>query len=262
MSSPAGVDEARAARERAAYDEGGVDAAMAEWHGRFPHVFTGPNTRRHEDAFDAETRRAVAGGRVIDIGCGPGETSVRLLEMGAGSVVGIDVSETEIAKGRDRAAQHGDRLELRVADVTQAVEGTFDAIFGRSILHHLDYRGFLPRLYRDNLRPGGAMLFREPLGTGLLIRAYDRLVPAAHTDDEQSLMPDDLDWLRRNMPGVEITPINWLSFPAAVVTSLLPGVGPDNALLRACDRADEALARRPRMQPRFRQCAIVVRKPA
>jgi hypothetical protein len=46
--SVSGVDAERSRREREAYDEHGVDEAMAAWHGRFPHVFEGPNTLRAE----------------------------------------------------------------------------------------------------------------------------------------------------------------------------------------------------------------------
>ena len=83
-SHPApGVDLERARREREAYDEHGVEEAMYAWHGRFPHVFQSPNTRRAEERFDALTRAAVAGRRVLDMGCGEGASSERLLGLGA-----------------------------------------------------------------------------------------------------------------------------------------------------------------------------------
>ncbi|NJL52516.1 MAG: hypothetical protein HC930_10405 [Hydrococcus sp. SU_1_0] len=57
-------------------------------------------------------------------------------------------------------------------------------IFGRAILHHLDYQEVLGRLYRDNLNPGGVMIFMEPLGSNLLLRLYWQLAKEAHTPDE------------------------------------------------------------------------------
>ncbi len=250
----------RAEREREAYDEHGVEQAMDTWHGRFPHVFDCPNTHRAERRFDAATQAAVAGARVLDIGCGDGASSWRLLELGAAFVLGIDVSQTAIARAQ-RHAQPG-RLEFRVGDVARDVAGEFGCIFGRSILHHIDYRGLLPRLYAEHLAPGGTMLFMEPQGEHLLIRLYARLVAAAHTPDERSFTRDDLDWLRSHFPDVELQPVNYSSFPAALLTSLLP-LGPDNALLRACDRADEWIARRGprRLHSHFRQTTVVVRKP-
>jgi glycosyltransferase involved in cell wall biosynthesis/2-polyprenyl-3-methyl-5-hydroxy-6-metoxy-1,4-benzoquinol methylase len=258
--SASGVDLERARREREAYDEHGVEEAMDTWHGRFPHVFQSPNTLRAEERFDALTRAAVAGRRVLDMGCGDGASSARLLDMGAAYVLGIDISQTAIARAEDRA-QPG-RLEFRLGDVTRELDGEFGCIFGRSILHHIDYRGALPRLYTEHLAPGGTMLFMEPLGENLLIRLYTRLVAAAHTPDEQSFMKDDLRWLREHYPSIELHPVNYLTFPAAVLTSSLR-LRPDNALLRVCDRADEWLARSaPRLRSHFRQTVVVIRRPA
>jgi SAM-dependent methyltransferase len=250
--------ESRAERERRAYDEGAVDAAMETWHGRFPHVFACPNTLRHEAAFEEATRRAVAGRRVLEVGSGPGHHAARLLELGAAHVLGVDVSPNEVARAQERYGVPG-RLEFAVVDATAGVEGRFGAIFGRSVLHHIDYRPFLARAYADSLEPGGTLLFMEPLGANALVRAYTALVAAAHTPDERSFMPDDLAWLRATFPDVEIRPINYVSFPLALASSLV-WPRPDNAVLRWADRVDAALERRPRAAARFRQAAIVIRK--
>jgi SAM-dependent methyltransferase len=256
--SPEG-EAARADRERRAYDEGAVDAAMQRWHGRFPHVFACPNTVRHEAIFEEETRQAVVARRVLEVGCGPGHHAARLLQLGARHVRAIDVSAHEVAKARERYELPG-RLEFAVADATEGIEGRFDAIFGRSILHHIDYRRFLTQAYAGSLERGGTMLFMEPLGSNVLIRLYTALVAAAHTEDERSLMPEDLDWLRTSFPHVEIRPINYISLPLAIASSLV-WPSPDNAVLRWADRVDAALELRPRIAPRFRQAAIVIRKP-
>lgn len=258
---PAGRDRDRAERERAAYDEGDVAAVNVAWHGRFPHVFASPNTRRAEERFDALARAAVAGREVLDVGCGKGRSSARLLEMGAAHVLGIDISQTAIDTARER--ERPGRLEFRRGDVTEELQGTYGCIFGRAILHHIDYRSLLARVYEQNLAPGGTMLFMEPQGENLLLRLYARLVAAAHTPDERSFMRDDLDWLRAHFSAVELYPINYLTFPAALLTSGLPLARADGPLLRACDRADEWLARRvPRLRSHFRQTIVVIHKPA
>jgi SAM-dependent methyltransferase len=250
----------RAEREKLAYDTQGVFERSHGWHVRFKHVFECPNTARHERLLQEKLRAGVAGRRALDIGCGDGASSQALLELGAAYVRGIDISETFIARARARA-QPG-RLEFENRDVGQPLEGEFDVIFGRAILHHLDWRAALRRLHDANLAPGGFMAFMEPLGTSLLIRAFHLLARGAHTPDERSFMADDLRWLRQSFPGVEILPINYFSFPAAVASSLVLASA-DNALLRACDRADEWLARTAGfLAPRFRQATIVITKPA
>jgi 2-polyprenyl-3-methyl-5-hydroxy-6-metoxy-1,4-benzoquinol methylase len=152
-TSEPGVDVERSRREREAYDERGVEEAMNTWHGRFPHVFESPNTRRAERRFDALTRAVAVGRRVLDMGCGDGASSGRLLEMNADYVRGVDISRTAIARAQARA-QPG-RLEFRLGDVTRELDGQFECVFGRSILHHIDYRDALPRLYSEHLAPGG-----------------------------------------------------------------------------------------------------------
>jgi 2-polyprenyl-3-methyl-5-hydroxy-6-metoxy-1,4-benzoquinol methylase len=261
-----GVDIERTRREREAYDEHGVDEANSAWHSRFPHVFQSPNTRRGEERFDALTRAAVAGRRVLDMGCGKGRSSARLLDLGAAHVLGMDISQASIALARARpeaqAHLQAGRLEFRLGDVTGELQGEFGCVFGRAILHHIDYRSVLPRLYAHHLAPGGTMLFMEPQGENLLIRLYTWLVAAAHTPDERSFMEDDLRWLRAHFPEIELHPVNYLTFPLATLTSRLR-LAPDNALLRLCDRADEWLARRaPRLRSHFRQTIVVIRKPA
>jgi glycosyltransferase involved in cell wall biosynthesis/2-polyprenyl-3-methyl-5-hydroxy-6-metoxy-1,4-benzoquinol methylase len=259
-AAAAGFDRERSEREREAYDEHDVEGAMNTWHGRFPHVFQSPNTRRAEERFDALTRAAVAGRNVLDMGCGDGESSARLLELGAAHVLGVDISRTAIDRALARA-QPG-RLDFRLGDVTLEIEGTFDCVFGRSILHHIDYRALLVRLYEERLTPGGTMLFMEPQGENGLIRLYTRLVAAAHTPDEQSFMEDDIAWLRSHFAEIELYPVNYLTFPAAILSSRLP-LDADNVLLRACDRADEWLAGHvPRLRTRFRQTIVAIRKPA
>jgi SAM-dependent methyltransferase len=254
-----GLDLERAAREQQAYDEGDVDETMARWHGRFPHVFASPNTVRHERIFDRYTEAAVAGQRVVDLGCGPGASSRRLLRFGAARVIGIDVSRHEIEKASAYALPG--KLDFIVGDATRSLNGTFGAIFGRSILHHLDFRGFLPRIYEENLAPGGTMLFMEPLGSNLMVRMYGLLVPSAHTSDEQSLQRDDLEWFKNRFSNISISPINYVTFPAAILTSVVCPRNADNALLRWADRVDERLSRRSRLVHRFRQASIIIRKP-
>lgn len=264
--SAPGVDLERARREREAYDEHGVDEVVTTWHGRFPHVFQSPNTRRAEERFDALARAAVAGRSVLDVGCGKGKRSVGLLDMGAAQVLGVDISQTAIAQAQARphaqAHLRSGRLEFRVGDITHELDGEFECIFGRAILHHVDYRALLPRLYAEHLTPGGTMLFMEPLGEHPLIRLYTRLVASAHTPDERSFMDEDLRWLRDRFPDLELYPINYLTLPVAIITSFLR-LTPDNAALRLCDRADEWLAgRAPRLRSHFRQTIVVIRKPA
>ena len=245
-------------RERKAYDEDNVWDASNSWHVRFLHVFTGPNTIRNEVLFETLIRQSAAGKRVLEIGSGPGITAEQILSTGAACVLGIDISETFVADSKKR--EQPGRLVFECKSVSEPLEGRYDLIVGRAILHHIDYREVLHRLLRDNLAPGGRMLFMEPLGSNVLLRLYWKLARNAHTPDERPFMKDDIRWLEQKFSGLDLHPINLFSFFAGIVSSKLFS-RPDNFLMKACDTLDVWLAAHMKLLiPQFRQVIIVIRK--
>lgn len=250
----------RSDRERKAYDEDGVWEASDRVHRRFLHVFRGPNTRRSEALVERILAGRLSGARVLEIGCGDGGHAADLLSHDPAFVLGTEVSETFLEEARRR--QRPGLLEFRGHDADERMEGRYDVILGTAILHHLDFRSVLPRLYRENLAPGGLMVFREPLGSNLLMRLWWAMGKSAHTPDEQPLFRDDLRWLGREFHRVEVHGVNYLSFPAGILSSLVFR-SPDNVLMRTADRVDQGLARAlPGLQYRFRQAVIVIGKEA
>lgn len=248
----------RAEREKAAYDEHGVFERSHGWHVRFRHVFECPNTVEHETAFTERVRANIAGKRILEIGCGDGAHAQELLAFGAGYVCGIDISEKFIARAKEREIPG--QLEFANRDAMDPIEGSFDIIFGRAILHHLDYRPVLKRLHEHNLRPDGFMIFMEPLGSHPLIRIFHAVASSAHTPDERPFYRQDLRWLRESFGRLEILPINYLSFPFGLLSSLVFERA-DNLMMRLCDRADRWLARHaPPLVPSFRQAILIISK--
>ncbi|MEQ1821550.1 MAG: class I SAM-dependent methyltransferase [Fimbriimonadaceae bacterium] len=250
----------RSEREQKAYDEDGVYEVSNSWQRRFIHVFRSPNTLAHEAKFRERIFQAAKGKRVLDLGCGYGQLSNEMHEAGAAYVLGIDVAESFLAKANETYGKPG-VVEFKVVDADQPLEGKFDLIVGASVLHHIDYRTTLRRLYDENLSSGGLLAFDEPLGGNLLIRAYTALIPRAHTPDERSFMKSDLKWLRQNFPKVTITPYNFFTLPVGIVTSKLMK-SPDNMLLRAAHSCDLFVARTMRfLESHFRRCSIEIARP-
>jgi SAM-dependent methyltransferase len=249
----------RAERERKAYDEGSVYERSHEIHMRFRHVFESPNTRRGDDLWEGLLRQAVPGKRVLELGCAEGDNCLKIAAFGATYVLGVDVSERFLARARPRAVPG--HLDFANLDVNQPIEGQFDVIFGSSILHHLNWRTVLERLYEQTLAGGGGMVFREPLGAHPLIRAWWLIGKFAHTPDERPFCREDIRWLRRRFPTVTLFGVNYLSLPVAIVSSLLLSSA-DNVALRWCDRADQWLEAHCRwLVPQFRQAVMVIEKP-
>lgn len=104
-----------------------------------------------------------AGGRVLDLGCGFGESLLRWLEAGAGSGVGIAGSATQIAAATSEAQRRGlaARAVFRVGDFLDPLPGPFDVVVAIEALAHAnDLDAVLHHVHRA-LAPGGVLLWLD-----------------------------------------------------------------------------------------------------
>jgi len=98
--------------------------------------------------------------RILDVGCGPGNTACFVAEQYGARVHGIDISEVMIAKAKERAQRQGlmDMVEFRVADVfcLPFEDDSFDVVIIESVLTPLpgDKKQALMEMLRV-VRPGG-----------------------------------------------------------------------------------------------------------
>jgi SAM-dependent methyltransferase len=67
---------------------------------------------------------------------------------------------------------------------------SFDLVFGRGIIHHLDLDLAFQSIHRV-LRPGGLAIFWEPLGHNPILNRYRDMTPNARTPDEHPLLKQD-----------------------------------------------------------------------
>jgi len=251
--------EGRSERERRAYDEGRVWERCHAWHMTARHVFECPNSLRVEKVYYDLIAEAARGGRALELGCADGVDCERVHALGAAYVHGIDVSQHFITRAHERGIPG--KIAFTLGDVTQAIEGTWDVVFGKAILHHLDYRALLPRVHDAHLKPGGRMVFLEPLGENLLLRLYRVLSPAAHTADEAPLYRRDLAWLKRTFKTLRIIPRNYVSLPLGILSTVLFSDA-DNPLTRLADCADCWLAEHAKgLVPSFRQAVLHIDNP-
>ncbi len=105
-------------------------------------------------------------GKVIDLGCGPADVSIRFSRAYPDtSVLGVDGAEAMLAHGRIAVENGGlgQRLSLqqrRLPDADLPFEA-FDAVISNSLLHHLDDPAVLWQTVRHVARPGAAILVMD-----------------------------------------------------------------------------------------------------
>jgi 2-polyprenyl-3-methyl-5-hydroxy-6-metoxy-1,4-benzoquinol methylase len=96
----------------------------------------------------------------LEIGCGTGMFTEMFAKSGA-NLIAVDISLDLLKKAQARNLPP-DRvlfLEKRIEDYD--TDGSFDAVIGSSVLHHLDIEAALQKTYAL-LKPGGVLSFAEP----------------------------------------------------------------------------------------------------
>ncbi len=142
----------------------------------------------------------VAGQRILDVGCGCGQTLLQLAELAgpSGHVLGVDISPPMLARAGERAAgQPTIALALGDAQTYAFAAGAFDAVYSRfGVMFFDDPRAAFGNL-RAAARSGARLSFvcwqelaKNPWAARPL-EAVMRLLPA-------SAMPD---MLREGRPG-------------------------------------------------------------
>src|SRR5262245_19865573 len=83
----------------------------------------------------------LCGRDVLDYGCGHGMAAIVLARRGA-RVTGFDVSAAYLAEARARAGANGVAVDFVQADGERLpfAGGSFDAVWGHAVLHHVDLR--------------------------------------------------------------------------------------------------------------------------
>ncbi|MCW5981670.1 MAG: class I SAM-dependent methyltransferase [Bryobacteraceae bacterium] len=191
----------------------------------------------------------LAGRRVLDYGCGPGEWGVLMATEGAYATL-LDLSPAAIELGLRRARASG--VEGRVSGVARDAsdlscfeDEAFDLIFASAALHHtLKYPNALAELTRV-LKPGGKLLLAETFGNNPILNAARRLragIAREAVEQGEGIILNDADigLLRTRFRRVEVEPLNLL----AMAKRLLRGrftKGWARGTLRALEAADAAL---------------------
>lgn len=107
------------------------------------------------------------GRRALDVACGSGGPSLRMVERSGATVVGIDSHPDGVEAGRREAARRGleASASFKVVDAQRPLpleDGSFDAVACIDAINHLADRPSVLREWARVLRPGGRVLFTDP----------------------------------------------------------------------------------------------------
>jgi SAM-dependent methyltransferase len=132
------------------------------------------------------------GGDILDLGCGPGNTANELNEKAYSTYLGVDISESALAKGVKRTNENGRAAKNSFACsdfLSYMPPRDFDVILFRESMYHIPYGSvlqmlekyskylkrngvFIVRLYTGDV-PNGKIKFRVKRKLDLIKRNFD-----------------------------------------------------------------------------------------
>jgi len=145
--------------------------------------------------------QALAGLRILDIGCGGGLLSEPLARMGA-EVVGADASETNVEVARLHGESSGMRIDYRctTAEALAAEGQNFDMVLAMEIIEHVADVGLFLDALTKLTRPGGLLLVatinRTMKAWALAIVAAERILrwlPRGTHEYEKLIRPEEIE---------------------------------------------------------------------
>lgn len=144
---------------------------------------------------------ALAGKKVLDVGCGGGILSESMAVEGA-TVTGIDLADKSLKVARLHGLESGVKVDYRLIsaeDMAEAHPGEFDVVTCMEMLEHVPDPGSIVQACAQLVKPGGSVFFstinRNPksflfaiLGAEYLLR----LLPRGTHNFESFIKPSEL----------------------------------------------------------------------
>lgn len=183
MKQDFAAEKERLKRERKFHDDWALSIDLDELMVR--ENFESPTAI--ENRYALSELGPLKGKKILDLGCGSGETSVYFGLLGA-KVFSSDISGGFLNVAKTLAEKFGTELNPVQTDAGKLPfrDNSFDFVFGNGVLHHVDLEKTAPEIRRV-LKPGGRAAFIEPLPYNPVINVYRRMAEAVRTEDEKPL---------------------------------------------------------------------------
>ena len=171
--------------------------------GRFENIFYKALHNLSDDFF-RNLKLICKNAEVLDYGCGTGGSIRKVSEFNPKKITGIDISEVSIDKAKSSLDNLKVNSELFVenCEKTKFEDSKFDIVYGTGILHHLQPSSCINEIFRL-LKPGGKMLFIEPLGTNPIINIYRKLTLIPGLKMTSSLNRD-FEFMRKSLVQLKL----------------------------------------------------------
>ena len=217
------------------------------------------SVRHGPEMQNALVRQHARNKTVLEYGCSDGALSLDELYLPAQchSLTGIDISDVAIKKATAKATKAGltnARFLTMNAEAMTFPDQSFDLVFGRGIVHHLDLQKCFGEISRV-LRPNGVAIFCEPMGCNPIINLYRRRTPNIRTPDEHPLLMADFALARRNFARVDTTFYGLFSVASVFLDATANGIP-----YRLSKAFDDLILRLPIVKQYAWHCLIVCHK--
>ena len=165
LGVPRGRMDLRCCSSCSMFFNASFDESRLEYTGQYENALHfSPLFRGYAEALarDLSERHRLAGGNIVEIGCGDGSFLRRVCELGRASGLGIDPAYA--AERHDAGADDRVRIVAEHYDERLAAEFPADLVLSRHVLEHIaEPRPFLGSV-RRTLRPGAGVYFEVPDG--------------------------------------------------------------------------------------------------
>lgn len=141
-----------------------------------------------ENRFIVSHMGDLKGKRLLDVGCGLGESSVYFALLGA-DVTATDLSPGMVEKAKQLARHHGVEItgSVSAGESLDVEPGSYDFVYVANTIHHVPDRDAMYEQVKSALVPGGRMYSWDPIAYNPVINVYRRMAMEVRTPDESPL---------------------------------------------------------------------------